>query len=70
MNKWYAMYYKDLTENSVTMSDANPGFETSDPNTHKIADYHCVDSLGKAVTTITVENNYFDNSVSFTIVAQ
>ena len=63
LNKWYAIYYKDLTENSVTMCDACP-------KTDSISDYCCTDSLNEAVTTLTVENNYFAYPIAFTIVTQ
>ena len=63
--KWYGMYYKDLTPTSVKMCDANPSFEASDPDTYKIADYHCADTLEDAVNNITVENGYFANPVDF-----
>lgn len=63
--KWYAVFYKNLTTSSVKMCDAYPSFEASDPDTYKIADYHCADTLEDAVNNITVENGYFANPVDF-----
>ncbi len=70
-DKWYAVYYKDLTANSVKISDAYPSFEPYDPVTYKIADYHCADSLSDAIATFTVENEYFASEPpTYTIVTQ
>ena len=70
-DKWYAVYYKDLTADSVKISDAYPSFEPYDPVTYKIADYHCADSLSDAIATFTVENEYFASEPpTYTIVTQ
>lgn len=70
LNKWYGVFYKDLTSSSVSMCDAYPSFETSDPTTYKIADYHCFDSLEAAVKGLTVEAGFFASPVSFTKVTE
>ena len=70
-DKWYAIYYKDLTENSVQMCDAYPSFETRDASDDdKIADYHCADSLSAAIKTFTVEKKYFAWPTAFTKVSE
>lgn len=53
--KWSAVFYKDLTSNSVKMCDA---FNRSSP-------YDFPDSLEKCVHKYTVENGYFENPVTF-----
>ncbi|MCR5401030.1 MAG: hypothetical protein K6E78_05475 [Treponema sp.] len=65
LDKWYGLYYEKLEADKVTMCDALPSFEPSDPVTYKIADYHCADSLEDAVKNITVENGYFENTTPF-----
>ena len=70
LNKWYGIYYTDLSVNSVKMCDAYPAFETADPTTYKVPDYHCAETLEDAIKNITVENKYFENTIDFVRVKQ
>lgn len=60
--KWYGVYYTDLTDNSVKMSDACP----ADYKT----DYAAFDSLEEARKGLTVEAGYFSTTITFTRVSE